>query len=394
MRRDLGGADPTRAATARLPRVDYAHVGWVIVVAALAVAALAFTSRPEPARGQTGPALTPSAAIPPPPSDAMESVTASVTSLPGGAEASEISAATVRILDVSTLESRPSRRQLPQAIARAAEQFITATSGGQPIAGMQIRIGPTGGGTLPGSLTRVQLAELCFPASMKPPGVGLDDLIVSPGRSIEARLIGRKVCVDFAFTETGTFIVGARPQPVIPEFAAFYAATGGEATWGPCLTHGFFAAVGPAGTLVEVSAGMGPYVQVCANGALGFYPELVGTGYEIQPLLATHWVRGEDGQFVDADPPEPNVGGGRYHPQTGHNVSGAFLAAFQALGGVEVLGYPITEAIPGAPGYTDQYFQHLKLRMHDASGQVSIRPVGREFISVLTRSRPAGTQDP
>lgn len=394
MRRDLGGADPTRAATARLPRVNYAHVGWVIVVAALAIASLAFTSRPDPARGQTGPVLTPSPANSTPPSDATESVAASVSSLPGGEEASQSSAATVHVLNVSTLESRPSRRRLPKAIPQAAEQFIIATSGGQPIAGIQIRIGPTGGGTLPGSLTRVQLAELCIPASMKPPGVGLDDLIVNPGRRLRARLLDRKVCVDFAFTETGTFIVGARPQPVIPEFAAFYAATGGEATWGPCLTHGFFAAVGPAGTLVEVSRGMGPYVQVCANGALSFYPELAGTGYEVQPLLATHWVRGEDGEFVDADPPEPNVGEGHYFRQTGHNVSGALLAAFEALGGVEVLGYPITEAVPAAPGYTDQYFQHLKLRMHDASGHVSIRPVGREFIGVLTRNLPAGTQDP
>ncbi len=394
MRRDADEADPIRAATVRPPRVDYAHAGWAIVIAALAVAALAVTSRPEPARGQTGPALTPPAAQPEPPPETTERVTVSVTSFAGRAQASGSSAATVRVLDVATLESRPSRRRLPQAIPRAAEQFVATTSGGQAIAGIQIQVGPTGGGTLPGSLTRVQLAELCFPASMKPPGVGPDDLIVSPGRRLRARQIGRKVCVDFAFTETGTFIVGARPQPVIPELAAFYAATGGEATWGPCLTHGFFAAVGPAGRIVEVSPGMGPYVQVCANGALSFRPELAGTGYEVQPLLATHWVRGEDGRFVEADLPQPDLGEGRYFPQTGHNVSGALLAAFQALGGVEVLGYPITEAVPAAPGYTDQYFQHLKLRLHDASGQVGIRPVGRELISVLTRSGPAEAQDP
>jgi hypothetical protein len=298
------------------------------------------------------------------------------------------------VLDVSTLESRPTRRRLPQAIPAEAERFITETSGGQPIVGIQIRIGPTGGGTLPGSLTRVQQAEVCFPASMKPPGVGLDDLIVSPGRRTGARLIGRRVCLDFAFTETGTFVVGSRPRPEIPEFSAFYAATGGEATWGPCLTQGFFAAVGPGGTIVEVSPGMGPYIQVCANGALSYYAELAGTGLEVQPLLTTHWVRGEDGAFVAADPPEPNTGVGRYFPPTGHNVSGALLATFDSLGGVEVVGYPITEAIPAAPGYTDQYFQHLKLRQHNASGQVSVRPVGRELIANLTLSRPAGTQDP
>ena len=266
---------------------------------------------------------------------------------------------------------------------------MAATSGGQPIVGFQISVGATGRGTLPGSLIRTQLAQVCVPAGMKPPGVGLEDLIVSPGRRISARLDGQRVCVDFVFTEAGMFVVGARTKPVIPELAAFYASTGGEATWGPCLTDGFFAAVGPAGTIVEVPKGDGLYMQVCANGALGYHAELAGSGYEVQPVLAPYWVRSEDGRFAGPDPPAPNTGEGRYFAQTGHNVGGAFLTAFLALGGAEALGYPITEALPAGPGFSDQYFQYLKLRMDEATGEVTIRPVGREFVAMLAASQRA-----
>ena len=375
-----------RAAVVRLARVDRMLAGWIIVAVALAVAAAAFTSRPAGVSGQTGPALTP-------PSEELQEATAeikvSVGPFMGGAKASASSPATVRVLDVSTAESRPSRRRLPPTSATAADRFIEATQGGQPLVGVQISVGFTGRGTLSGSLTRAQTAQVCMPAGMKPPGVGLEDLIVSPGQRIGARLDGQRVCVDFVFTEAGTFVVGARTQPVIPEFTAFYTATGGATTWGPCLTRGFFAAVGPAGTIVEVSPDAGLYVQACANGVLGYSAELAGTGFEIQPVLATHWVRGEDGRFAGADPPAADTGDGRYFPQTGHNVRGAFLTAFLALGGVEVAGYPITEARAAGPGFTDQYFQHLKLRMDDATGEVTIRPVGREFVAMLAATHAA-----
>ena len=391
MRHDTGSHDLMRAAATQLARVDRMLVCWVIVAAALAIAAMVCTSRPAAVKGQTGPALTPPAPTPAPPS---EEIAVSVSPFTSGAEASASSRATVRVLDVSTLESSPGRRRLPRTATTAADQFVAATSGGQPIVGIQISVGATGQGALPGSLTRAQQSRLCFPASMKPPGVGLEDLTVSPGRRIGAHLAGQTVCVDFVFTEAGTFVVGAGTQAVIPEFAAFYASTGGEATWGPCLTHGFFAAVGPAGTIVEAPAGAGLYIQVCANGVLGHYPELAGTGYEIQPVLATHWVRGEDGQFAGPDPTATNSGEGRYFPQTGHNVSGAFLTSFLSLGEVEVLGYPITEAVPAAPGFTDQYFQHLKLRMDNATETVTIRPIGREFLMTIAANRRSGAEVP
>ena len=391
MRNSTGSRGLLRTMAARLARLDRALAGWAIVAAALAVAAAVFTSRPEAVSGQTGPALIPPAPAPAPPS---QEITVSVAPFAGSAATSVSSQATVRVLDVSTLESSPSRRRLPRIAPTAADRFIDATQGGQPIVGVHISVGATGRGTLLGSLTRAQQSRLCFPVSMKPPGVGIEDLIVSPGRRIGAHLVGQTVCVDFVFTEAGAFVVGARTQPVLPEFAAFHASTGGRATWGPCLTHGFFAAVGPAGTIEETPEGAGVYLQACANGVLGYHPELAGTGYEIQPVLATHWIRGERGQFVGPDPPAANAGGGRYFPQSGHNLSGAFLTTYLALGGGKVLGYPITEASAGPPGFTDQYFQHTKLRMDDATGVVTVRPVGREFLAMLAASRPAGTEVP
>ena len=366
-------------------------VGWSTIALALGVAALLFTSRPEPASGQTGPALPSPTQTPAQPS---EEITVSLGPFMGSVEASDRAPAAVRVIDVSTQESSPSRRRVPQAAHSAADQFTDATVGGQPIIGVQINVGPTGRSTLPGSLTRAQLAKVCFPSSMRPPGVDLESLVVNPGRLVKAELSQHTLCAEFVFTEPGVFVIGAQTKPVLPEFAAFYALTGGVATWGPCLTHGFFAVVGPDGTIVESSPGSGVYMQICANGVLGYHPELAGSGYEIQPVLAAHWVRGESGQFVGPDPPAANTGEGRYFPQTGHNLSGAFLARFLALGGTDVLGYPVTEPLPAAPGFTDQYFQHLKLRLNAATGEVTIRPIGREFIAMLAANRQADAESP
>ncbi len=389
MRRSANDADPLQASRpAQSPR---SLVGWIIVAVSLGIAAIVFTSRPEPAVGQTGPALTPSA---PPPQPPPQEIEVTVGPYARGAETYDRSRSDIRLLDVSTRESTPSRRRLPVATPEAARQFIEATNGGHPIIGVHVSVGATGRGTLPGSLTRAQLARLCFPSSMKPPGIDVESLVVSPGRLVAAHMDLRAVCVEFVFTEPGAFVVGTRPTPVIPELADFYASTGGADTWGPCLTNGFFVAVGPGGTIIETDPGLGVYVQICANGVLGYHPHLAGSGYEIQPVLATSWVRGENGQYVGPDPPARTIGAGRYFPQTGHNLSGALLTTFQALGGAKVLGYPITEALAGPPGFTDQYFQHLKLRINDATGAVSIRPIGREFIAMLAANRKTGLEFP
>ena len=52
----------------------------------------------------------------------------------------------------------------------------------------------------------------------------------------------------------------------------------------------------------------------------------------------------------------------RYFPETGHNLDPAFAAVFDRYGGVDILGYPITEAFadPGS-GRLLQYFENSRL---------------------------------
>jgi hypothetical protein len=58
----------------------------------------------------------------------------------------------------------------------------------------------------------------------------------------------------------------------------------------------------------------------------------------------------------------------RYFPETKHNLGGAFRQYWEAHGGVEVLGYPLTEVFtaPSSDGksYRQQYFQRARLEHH------------------------------
>jgi hypothetical protein len=58
----------------------------------------------------------------------------------------------------------------------------------------------------------------------------------------------------------------------------------------------------------------------------------------------------------------------RYFPETRHNLGGAFRQYWESHGGVEVLGYPLTEVFtaPSSDGksYRQQYFQRARLEHH------------------------------
>ena|GEM_PF-1273579 len=55
--------------------------------------------------------------------------------------------------------------------------------------------------------------------------------------------------------------------------------------------------------------------------------------------------------------------GWRYFPETGHYLSGGFKRYFDANGGLETFGYPITEELE-EDGQTVQYFQRARLEYH------------------------------
>jgi hypothetical protein len=69
-------------------------------------------------------------------------------------------------------------------------------------------------------------------------------------------------------------------------------------------------------------------------------------------------------------------GGGRYYPGSGHTVDQIFLETFDSLGGLPILGYPITEAfIDPESGLVVQYFQNIRLEVaQEASGKLVVQP--------------------
>ncbi len=277
----------------------------------------------------------------------------------------------------------------------AGTEILTIQTHGSPIAAIEVHAVDANGMPISGPLNQVVSAQIRFPASNLPPGVGLDDLKVSDATLTDARFDGVEVVVEFDIDHLSVFVVEARVKAVIPELAEFYTATGGEAIWGKGLTNGFFVAVAPDGTLQEVpgDAVGALYIQVFENGAIGFNQRLVGTAREawaVQPLLVAQILRAPGSSRDGIAPPVEPSGEGTYFAITGHNVSGDFLEHFITRGGIDVFGYPLTEAFNEVPGFESQYFQRLKLRKNLETGAIYIEQLGRNFLVMLTLNKARG----
>jgi hypothetical protein len=72
-----------------------------------------------------------------------------------------------------------------------------------------------------------------------------------------------------------------------------------------------------------------------------------------------------------------------YFPQTGHNVSGDFLAFYHSVADPTTLyGYPITEAFRTRDGLLLQYFQRARFELHPQNppgGRVVLTDLGRQL---------------
>jgi hypothetical protein len=131
------------------------------------------------------------------------------------------------------------------------------------------------------------------------------------------------------------------------EFLRFFNARGKLEIFGYPLTEAFVA--------------NGRQVQYFQRARMELYPENsdgrriqlgklgVELGYVMPPIAA-------------ASVP-PNDATHRYYPQTGHTVSLAFLKYFDAHGGMEIFGYPITEFVSEG-GRTVQYFERARMAWH------------------------------
>ena len=113
---------------------------------------------------------------------------------------------------------------------------------------------------------------------------------------------------------------------------------------------------------IEVLEDGKPYkVQYFERVRMEHHPEYAGTPYEV--LL------GQFGRIIHpADPPVPPLPGATYFPETGHNLSGGFLAYWQANGGLPQFGYPISEEfreqIEDGNTYVVQYFERARFEYH------------------------------
>ncbi len=56
----------------------------------------------------------------------------------------------------------------------------------------------------------------------------------------------------------------------------------------------------------------------------------------------------------------------RYFPETGHSVGNGFLSYWQANGGLDIFGYPLTDEIT-QNGTTVQYFERARFEWHPGS---------------------------
>jgi hypothetical protein len=74
----------------------------------------------------------------------------------------------------------------------------------------------------------------------------------------------------------------------------------------------------------------------------------------------------------------------RYYPQTGHVVSGDFLAFFNQKGGLNRFGYPIGEPLV-VDGRLVQDFQRTRLIWnvdHPPRQRVTLEPIGHTYFEV------------
>lgn len=94
---------------------------------------------------------------------------------------------------------------------------------------------------------------------------------------------------------------------------------------------------------------------------------------------------GDELKYRQPSIPEPASRSRRkvYFPETGHTLSYAFLDYFQANGGIDLFGYPITEMY-FEDGKIVQYFQRLRMEWHpeDTSSTVVIGELGEVYLSI------------
>lgn len=154
---------------------------------------------------------------------------------------------------------------------------------------------------------------------------------------------------------------------ISPTFYPFFLSRGGVERFGLPRTEEF--------------AEGGSLVQYFQRARLEYRPEHKGTAYEVQiSLLGERLLAGRRIEGVEPFESSPDW---RYFEETGHSVSNAFLRYFTTRGGVDSLGYPITEELQ-ENGRPVQYFQRGRLEYHaehaGTRDEVQLGMVGDEIL--------------
>ncbi len=120
-------------------------------------------------------------------------------------------------------------------------------------------------------------------------------------------------------------------------------------------------------------------VQYFQRARFEYHPEHAGTPYEVElGLLGDILTAGRN--FATASP-VPETPTQRYFPLTQHVVRGAFLRFYDSRGGLDIFGYPISEAIV-ENGRAVQYFQRARFEYHPelpANSQIVLGKLGEEL---------------
>jgi hypothetical protein len=166
------------------------------------------------------------------------------------------------------------------------------------------------------------------------------------------------------FSETGHTLRG--------KFLDYWQQNGGLAQFGYPLTEEFFEPDGPNNALIQV--------QYFERNRFELHPEN-------QPpndvLLGRLGIEFHSQDPPSARQPSPAV----YFPQTGHNLSGEFLAYWHEHGGLAVNGYPISEpsmeASTDGKQYLTQWFERARFELHPENAgtpyEVLVGQLGRQL---------------
>jgi hypothetical protein len=166
-------------------------------------------------------------------------------------------------------------------------------------------------------------------------------------------------------------------------FLAFWEANGGLERFGYPLTE----------EIVEPEAGTGrPRVaQYFERARFEHFPEFAGSPYEVQlgligvGILSRFGVDWQNQPKVAGAPPEC-----LYFESTGHSLCPPFRARWEALGGLPLLGQPITEPFQATLAndggtYTVQYFERARFEYHPEHAgtpyEIQLGLLGREMLT-------------